>query len=207
MIETETAEDLRAVSTGRVMLLGVALVLFSALGFFVLPGMISEDAGGSHAVNAIYCAVMTLTTVGFGDICPSERIEFPGRFFIIVISFCGMGMFCGPVMNLASSWRDMIPGGIASLASFTLFLGVVIFTYLEGMSQSEAVYFSVITGTTIGYGDISPRSDIGKLAVAAYAILVINVVGALLEPAKDFLESFCKQPPTQQKEVPEKKEL
>lgn len=103
-------------------------------------------------------------------------------------------MFCGPVMNLASSWKEYIPGGIASLASFTLFLGVMLFTYLEEMSQSEAVYFAVITGTTIGYGDISPRSDIGKLAVAGYAILVINVVGALLEPARDFLESYCKPP-------------
>lgn len=46
-------------------------------------------------------------------------------------------------------------------------------------------------GTTIGYGDISPKSDIGKIAVALYAILAINVMASVLEPAKEFLQSFC----------------
>mmetsp|Transcript_15761 Transcript_15761/g.36202 ORF Transcript_15761/g.36202 Transcript_15761/m.36202 type:complete len:118 (-) Transcript_15761:103-456(-) len=101
-------------------------------------------------------------------------------------------MFCGPVMNVAASWKDHIPGGILSLTTFTVFIGIAIFTYLEGMSQSEAAYFSFMIGTTIGYGDVSPRSEVGKIAVAIYAILCINVVGALLEPARDFLEGFCK---------------
>jgi len=50
----------------------------------------------------------------------------------------------------------------------------------------------MLAGTTIGYGDISPVSDLGKLAVACYAILVVNVVAAgLLMPARLYLESLC----------------
>ena len=44
----------------------------------------------------------------------------------------------------------------------------------------------VITGTTIGFGDISPKTDGGKIAAAIYAIIAVNVVGALLDPCKDF---------------------
>ena len=34
----------------------------------------------------------------------------------------------------------------------------------------------------------------GKIAVALYAILAINVVASLLEPAKEFLLGFCLEP-------------
>ena len=34
----------------------------------------------------------------------------------------------------------------------------------------------------------------GKIAVALYAILAINVMASVLEPAKEFLQSFCLEP-------------
>jgi hypothetical protein len=49
-------------STLRVVGLGVALVGFGALGFHQIPGMIAEDAPGNKWINAVYCAVITLTT-------------------------------------------------------------------------------------------------------------------------------------------------
>lgn len=47
-------------------------------------------------------------------------------------------------------------------------------------------------GTTIGYGDETPKSDLGKVLVALYAILVVNVMAVLLQPSKDFLERLCR---------------
>jgi Ion channel len=49
-------------------------------------------------------------------------------------------------------------------------------------------------GTTIGYGDETPKSDLGKVLVALYAILVVNVMAVLLQPSKDFLETLCRPP-------------
>jgi voltage-gated potassium channel len=72
----------------------------------------------------------------------------------------------------------------------TVGLGVVMFTNTEGMSAKDAAYYSVITGTTIGYGDLSPTSDNGKIAAAIYALIAVNVVGALLDGPKEFLTNL-----------------
>ena len=50
------------ISAARVGGVGLTLVCGGAIGFHEIPGMISEDAEGSKIVNAVYCAVMTLTT-------------------------------------------------------------------------------------------------------------------------------------------------
>ena len=45
----------------------------------------------------------------------------------------------------------------------------------------------MITGTTIGYGDVYPTTDNGKIAAALYAVIAVNVVGSLLVPCATFL--------------------
>lgn len=60
-------------------------------------------------------------------------------------------MFCGPVMDLAASWSSKVPGGMLALTALTIAIGVVLFTRLEEMSETDAAYMSFITGTTIGY--------------------------------------------------------
>ena len=179
----------------RVLMLGILLLTVGTLGFYYIPGMIvREDAPHRHhGIDAFYCASITLTTVGFGDICPGDDINLLGRIFLVLFSLCGLGIFCGPVMNLASSWRNHIPGGMAPLATCTLGMGVFIFGTLEGMDHTNAIYASVITGTTIGFGDRAPETNEGKIAVALYAIASVNVMAALLEPARQYLEAFCTQ--------------
>ena len=46
---------------------------------------------------------------------------------------------------------------------------------LEGITLGNAVYFSFVTGLTIGYGDIAPETAIGKIVS-----VVIGLVGTLL---------------------------
>jgi Ion channel len=129
--------------------------------------------------------------IGYGDICPGNLTLY-GKLFLVLFVLCGMGMFCGPVMDITSSWRTQVPhGSVIILSSVVLGLGVIIFTSIEGVSNTDALYASIITGTTIGYGDLTPKSNSGKIAVALYGVLGINVIAILLQPARDFFESFC----------------
>lgn len=59
---------------------------------------------------------------------------------------------------------------------FVLSIGTVIFSYLENLSLIDALYFVTATATTIGYGDITPKTDIGKIVTIIYAMSIIPFV-------------------------------
>jgi voltage-gated potassium channel Kch len=50
---------------------------------------------------------------------------------------------------------------------------------VEGWSAVDALYFSVITMATIGYGDLSPVTTAGKVFTMFYALLSVGVFVAL----------------------------
>ncbi len=45
----------------------------------------------------------------------------------------------------------------------SLFISTVVFSVLENQTVLNSLYWSVITSLTIGYGDFSPSTPIGKL--------------------------------------------
>ena len=95
-----------------------------------------------------YCFVRFINykySVGYGDICPG-KLSLLGKIFLVLFSMASLGTFCGPVMDLASSWRSQVPGSLFVVAGLVLGTGVVVFSVIEGLSQSEAIYASVITG-------------------------------------------------------------
>ncbi len=63
---------------------------------------------------------------------------------------------------------------------FILLLGTVVFHYLEGWSFVDSLYFSIITLTTVGYGDFSPQTTAGKLFTIFYIILGVGVILAFI---------------------------
>lgn len=50
------------ISPIRVILLGATLLMIGTMGFYSIPGMISDEAEGTPIVNAFYCASITLMT-------------------------------------------------------------------------------------------------------------------------------------------------
>jgi len=56
-------------------------------------------------------------------------------------------------------------------------LGTIGFMVIEGLSLSDAFYFSIVTITTVGYGDIHPATEMGKILAI---ILIVMGVGSFL---------------------------
>lgn len=54
--------------------------------------------------------------------------------------------------------------------------GTIVYHYLEGWSVIDSFYFSVVTLTTIGYGDFSPQTDAGKLFTVLYIVVGIGMI-------------------------------
>jgi voltage-gated potassium channel Kch len=68
-------------------------------------------------------------------------------------------------------YRDLL-----LISTFILIAGTVIYHYLEGWSYIDAFYFSVVTLTTIGFGDLTPQTDAGKLFTVVYIILGLGMI-------------------------------
>jgi voltage-gated potassium channel Kch len=56
-----------------------------------------------------------------------------------------------------------------------LLLGTVFYHFAEGWSWLDSLYFSVITLSTVGYGDFSPTTAISKIFTSVYIFLGISV--------------------------------
>ena len=56
-------------------------------------------------------------------------------------------------------------------------IGVVVYRRLEGWSFLDAIYATVVTVTTVGYGDISPATPAGRLFAIFYTIIAVGFAG------------------------------
>jgi voltage-gated potassium channel len=63
---------------------------------------------------------------------------------------------------------------VATFAILTI--GSIIYHHLEGWSWIDSTYFSVITLTTVGYGDFSPQTDLGKIFTIFYVLTGIGII-------------------------------
>jgi hypothetical protein len=63
---------------------------------------------------------------------------------------------------------------------FTLvLLGGIGFAHFEDIAASQGIYFSLITSTTVGFGDIAPKTGIGQ-CISVYLALVGTVLFGLI---------------------------
>lgn len=78
--------------------------------------------------------------------------------------------------TLLSFWRDPAYRALLFATNFFLAIGSVAYRLIEGWSWLDSLYFSVITLTTIGYGDFSPQTNLGKLFTMAYIIIGVALI-------------------------------
>ena len=64
----------------------------------------------------------------------------------------------------------------ATAAVVLLGSGAVFYHLVEQFSWVDAFYFSAVSLTTVGYGDIVPISDIGKIFTIFYLLIGIGVI-------------------------------
>lgn len=55
-------------------------------------------------------------------------------------------------------------------------IGAVFYHFVENWSWIDALYFCVVTLTTIGYGDFAPHTEIGKVFTIGYIFLGIGII-------------------------------
>lgn len=65
---------------------------------------------------------------------------------------------------------------LASLVVILLVGGTVFYWRVEGWSVLDSLYFSVITLTTVGYGDLAPTAALSKVFTMIYVLLGLGIL-------------------------------
>lgn len=55
-------------------------------------------------------------------------------------------------------------------------VGTIFFKYLEHWSWIDSFYYIVATSATVGYGDITPKSEIGRLCASIFILLIVPII-------------------------------
>ena len=65
---------------------------------------------------------------------------------------------------------------LSAILAIQVALGLVI-GFVEGWSVGDSVYFTFVTGLTIGYGDLVPRQALGRALAVLIGLLGISLTG------------------------------
>jgi len=72
-------------------------------------------------------------------------------------------------------------------------IGVLFYRFVEDLRWVDAIYFTTVTLTTLGYGEITPQTDIAKLFTSVYAFLgvglFLGVAGIIFQNAVAYSRS------------------
>jgi hypothetical protein len=69
---------------------------------------------------------------------------------------------------------------VAGVSFITLLTGAVFYHFVEDLKWIDAFYFCVVTLATVGYGDITPHTDAGKLFTIVYILIGVGIIGAFI---------------------------
>ena len=83
------------------------------------------------------------------------------------------------LVAISKSWEQEHFRVTLILAMFVLMSGTSFYVVIEDWSFVDALYFSAVTAATVGYGDLAPVTNAGKMFSVAYMFVSIGVFVAL----------------------------
>ncbi|MGI8910988.1 MAG: potassium channel family protein [Rubrobacteraceae bacterium] len=80
------------------------------------------------------------------------------------------------VRAVGRSMKDPDFQALFFLVVLTLLSGTVFYSGVEGWSLLDSFYFSVVTLTTVGYGDLAPSTPLSKVFTIIYLFVGIGLI-------------------------------
>ncbi|KAG0222336.1 Potassium channel [Mortierella sp. GBA43] len=80
-----------------------------------------------------------------------------------------------PSAGLSATLKALIISSF--MMTIVIIIGAVVYSWLEGWTFDESVNFCIVSFSTIGYGNLSPRSVAGRVFFFFYGILGVSAIG------------------------------
>jgi voltage-gated potassium channel len=84
------------------------------------------------------------------------------------------------IRAIRTLWSDPQFKSLTRLTLIAITSGTVFYWLVEGLRPVDALYFSVTTLATVGYGDFSPETTVGKLFTIVYVLIGVGLLLAFL---------------------------
>ncbi|XP_012936819.1 two pore domain potassium channel number 2 [Aplysia californica] len=179
------------------------------------------DTGTNWDISSsiLFC-ITVISTIGYGNLSPKT---WGGQMFCIFYALTGIPMFGAvllavgerlqiPVKKIRTGrpWIKNNPSRDAKLKSIVLltsgisvlvFIPSLVFTLTQDWSYMESIYYSVITLTTIGFGDLVPgyfnkperdsakKNNVYRVLLAVWILLGLSWVALILSELGTFMQS------------------
>lgn len=79
------------------------------------------------------------------------------------------------VKHMSAARRSKIVTGLLIILGIYISFGAVFYHLIEKWQWVDSFYFTVITLSTVGYGDFSPQTTAGKLFTMPYVFIGIGL--------------------------------
>jgi potassium channel subfamily K len=175
-----TAHSIRnnSIATRVSLLAWLGKTIVAAVNLIVFGIMTRNDPGYSYR-EGFWCAVVSIIDSGI---------------IVAVLSIHYMYFF----RQKAEADIDVRLQGKQFLLSVTIFITILaiqalVFCKIEGWTYLDAIYFSVQTALTIGYGDFTPTQTSGKILVFVFSVLTISQLGNEIAVIVDFFSARAEE--------------
>jgi hypothetical protein len=65
-------------------------------------------------------------------------------------------------------------------AASVVAVGTIAYVLIEGWTVLDAAYFCVVTLATVGFGDLHPTTELGRLFTIGYIIVGVGIIAAFI---------------------------
>jgi hypothetical protein len=158
-----------------------------------------EDQERWTFLGSIFFVNSLVTTIGYGSMYPRTN---GGMLFTIVFGILGIPVMAYTLRLLATLIGDALQPLVARsssksgqttttliLAAVFLFGGALAYVFLEKWSYTEAIYFTVITLTSIGFGDYLPSNTASRVFTMFFIILGLGTASSTIKTMMTTCES------------------
>lgn len=196
-------------------------LLFLFILLYISAGAIIYRRETNSLVDALYLAAVTMSTVGYGDIAPHSIFTKCFTIVFSLLGIGILDFILSDVVNEVSglllakiqatfvdSNRNFFTNCIidfekrrlristkvgVALAFVILFsaMGAVILSFVERLSWTDSFYVSMMSSTTVGYGDMSFQTTAGRLFALVWVLPSTLAVARLFVTVADAREAIA----------------